>query len=83
MVDFLQSANKAMAATPSGAVPVAVLAWGLATLDLIDVGNSCEFVQQGYYEAFLKTSDVKLKPIQTRVQQQYKPDKRVNISPAF
>lgn len=39
---------------------------GLLMLDLLEIGNSCEFVQEGYYDLFLKSSDVTLKLPQRR-----------------
>ncbi|HUD30383.1 MAG TPA: hypothetical protein VMQ93_16055 [Novosphingobium sp.] len=39
---------------------------GLMLLDLIEVGNSCEFVQEGYYDLFLKSSDIQLKPVRKK-----------------
>lgn len=44
--------------------PISVVSGvGLLMLDLIDIGNECEFVQEAYYHAFLKTSDASpLKP---------------------
>ncbi|CAG9258711.1 hypothetical protein PUN4_320067 [Paraburkholderia unamae] len=59
IVDLLKSGATALEATNSPAVavlPVPVLAWGLASLDLIEVGNSCEFAQDAYYYLFLKDS---------------------------
>jgi hypothetical protein len=59
IVGLLQSGAAAMevSASPGGAfLPAPVLAWGLATLDLIEVGNSCEFVQDAYYHTFLRES---------------------------
>lgn len=60
IVDLLKSGTRAAEASAGAgavALPVPVLAWGLAGLDLIAVGNSCEFAQRAYYEAFLKDSD--------------------------
>jgi hypothetical protein len=34
---------------------------GLLMLDILEVGNSCEFIQEGYYDLFLKSSDVNVK----------------------
>lgn len=59
IVDLLKSGAAAFEATNSPAalaLPVPVLAWGLASLDLIEVGNSCEFAQDAYYHLFLKDS---------------------------
>lgn len=65
MVDFLLSAQRA--GTTTGALPLATLAYGLAVLDLIEVGNSCEFAQIAYYEAFIRESSVKIQPIRQSV----------------
>jgi len=59
VVGFLKSAGRAHAALAGSgplAVPAGVLAFGLLTLDLLEVGNSCPIVQQAYYEGFLRTS---------------------------
>ena len=59
VVGFLKSAGRAHAALGGSgplAVPAAVLAFGLLTLDLLEVGNSCPVVQQAYYEGVLRTS---------------------------
>ncbi len=59
LVELLKSGATAVETTNSPAVaflPAPVLAWGLATLDLIEVGNSCEFAQDAFYHAFLKDS---------------------------
>jgi hypothetical protein len=42
---------------------------GLLLLDALEIGNSCEFVQEGYYNLFLKTADIKLKPVQRQSRQ--------------
>jgi hypothetical protein len=60
IVELLRSGTTAIetSTSPAAAVlPAQVLAWGLASLDLIEVGNSCEFAQDAYYHAFLKDSD--------------------------
>lgn len=54
LVELFKSFNTA--AKISYAPTAAVLAWGLAVLDLIEVGNSCEFAQDAYYQLFLKDS---------------------------
>jgi len=59
-VDFVLSATRAGSISMSGNVPGASLAWALAAIDLIDVGNSCDIAQQAYYEAFLRSSSVPL-----------------------
>lgn len=59
LVELLKSSATAVETSSSPAaafLPAPVLAWGLATLDLIEVGNSCEFAQDAYYHAFLKDS---------------------------
>ena len=59
IVDLLKSGATAVeTSTSPGAafLPAPVLAWGLASLDLIEVGNSCEFAQDAFYHAFLKDS---------------------------
>jgi len=71
IVEFLLSAHKAAGSTATGVPPVMTLAYGLALLDLIEVGNSCEFAQQAYYEAFLRESSVKLEPVRMRVENTY------------
>jgi len=45
-----------------GPIPAAIVT-SLTLLDLLGVGNSCAFVQEAYYHAFLKTSDVKITPV--------------------
>jgi hypothetical protein len=50
-------------------LPLATLFWGLAMLDLINVGNSCEPAQKAAYELFYKQSTVKLSPIRASVRQ--------------
>lgn len=67
IVEFLMSANKAYGSTASGAPPVIALAYGLAVLDLIEVGNSCEFAQRAYYEGFIREHSVHVEPIRRRV----------------
>jgi hypothetical protein len=45
--------------------PIGIVAGlGLLVLDGLEIANSCEFIQEGYYELFLKSSDVTLKPVQ-------------------
>jgi hypothetical protein len=59
IVELLQSGSTAVEVSSSPAaafLPAPVLAWGLATLDLIEVGNSCEFVQEATYQVFRKDS---------------------------
>ena len=59
LVEFLGSTEKAVTVSRSREaiyLPVPVLAWGLAALDLIEVGNSCEYVQEATYHVFLKNS---------------------------
>lgn len=71
IIDLLITARHANAATASGLLPVAVTAWGLAVLDLIEVGNSCSFVQQGFYELFLKQHTIELQRHRERVRHHY------------
>ena len=73
IVEFLLSSKNAYASTATGFPPAITLAYGLALLDLIEVGNQCEPAQQAYYDLFLKTSSVKLNSIRTQVAQQYAP----------
>jgi hypothetical protein len=64
IVELLKSGATAVESSSSPAaafLPAPVLAWGLATLDLIEVGNSCEFAQDAYYHAFLRESSVVIK----------------------
>ena len=77
IVELLLSANKASTVSATGFLPAAVAAWGLALLDLIEVGNSCEFAQQAYYDAFLKSSSVQLVLVRTRTKQYYSTNKSV------
>lgn len=59
LVELLKSGATAIetSSSPVAAfLPAPVLAWGLASLDLIEVGNSCEFAQDAYYHAFQKNS---------------------------
>lgn len=63
MVDFIGSVRTAAVATKTGFPPAIVLSYGLALIDLLEVGNSCSFAQQAYYEAVLRSSNVKLVPI--------------------
>ena len=81
IVDFLMSTKTAAGTTSTGIPPAIVLAYGLAVLDLISVGNSCEFAQQAYYEAFLRKSNVKLIPVRMKVQQYYSEEKRQCVAP--
>lgn len=64
IIDLLKSGSTALEISSSpaaGFLPAPVLAWGLATLDLIEVGNSCEFMQSAYYHAFIKDSNYTIK----------------------
>jgi hypothetical protein len=79
IVDFLLAAQTAV--TTTGFPPAMALAYGLALLDLIDVGNSCEFAQQAYYEAFMRGSKVSLNPVRVRVEQYYSVDKAMCVAP--
>lgn len=65
VAEFLMSAKTA--AGSSSALPLAVAAWGVAFLDLIEIGNSCEFAQRAYYQTFLKQSSARLAPVRRRV----------------
>ncbi len=69
IVELLLSIQKATAASSTAVPPLVVLAWGVAMLDLIEVGNSCEFAQQAYYHAFQRQSSVKLVPIRQQANQ--------------
>lgn len=71
IVDLILSSHSAYAVSATGFPPAIVTAWGLAMLDLIEVGNSCEFAQQAYYDAFLKESSVRLVPIKVRMNQHF------------
>jgi len=81
IVAFVLSAQKAATTTGTGFPPAIALAYGLAVLDLIDVGNSCEFAQRAYYEAFLRGSENHLKPVRVRVEQYYSADKAMCVMP--
>ena len=81
MVDFVLSVRTATAATNTGFPPAITLAYGLAIIDLIDVGNSCNFAQQAYYDAVLKSSKVKLRPIRVQAEQYYSEEKRMCVQP--
>ena len=67
ILDLLKSIHTATTSVQVANVPLATLTWGLAMLDLLEVGNSCEPVQMAYYEAFLRNSSVTIKPIRTSV----------------
>lgn len=67
--EFVLSVGKAKSVTATGFPPAITLAWGLAMLDLIEVGNSCEPVQQLTYELFMRESHVKLAPVRVRAKQ--------------
>lgn len=59
IVELLKSGATAVNISSSPAVaflPAPIIAWGLATLDLIEVGNSCNFMQDAYYHVFIKDS---------------------------
>ena len=71
VTEFLLSFRDAVASQATGAPPLILLAYGLAMLDLIEVGNSCEPVQRAYYEALQKQSSVKLIPIRSRTDNAY------------
>ena len=64
-----------------GRTPSIALAYGLAVLDLISVGNSCDFAQRAYYEAFLRESGNGLAPVRVRVEQYYSKDKLMCVAP--
>ena len=60
IVELLKSGATAVEVSNSPAVaflPIPVLVWGLASLDFIEVGNSCEFASDAFYHAVLKDSD--------------------------
>lgn len=74
LLDFLDSSSKAVKLSSGAAaavLPVPVLAWGLATLDLIEVGNSCEFVQEATYHIFIKENSLPVKRARAVVNQAY------------
>lgn len=71
LIDFIGSAKNAMSTTSTGAIPFAALAWTLALVDLIDVGNSCPAVQQATYEIYYKNSSVENTTTKNMVQQRY------------
>ncbi|HEX2553595.1 MAG TPA: hypothetical protein VHL98_07840 [Microvirga sp.] len=73
IIDLIKSSQTATTLTKTGNVPLATLTWGLAMLDLIEVGNSCEPAQYAYYELFLKQSSVSLAPVRAKVRQSYAP----------
>ena len=68
ITDLLTSTYAAANVSRTGNLPGIVLTWGLAMLDLIEMGNSCEPAQRLYYELFLKESSVKLQPIRDSVE---------------
>jgi hypothetical protein len=67
IVNFMQSIYKA--GKYGRGLPLTTLFWGLAMLDLINVGNSCEPAQKAAYELFYKQSTAKLSPIRASVRQ--------------
>lgn len=67
ILDLLKSVRAATASSQMANVPLATLTWGIAMLDLIEFGNSCEPAQKAYYEAFLRNSSLSIKPISTSV----------------
>ena len=74
IVELLKSGATAVETSTSPAaafLPAPVLAWGLATLDLIEVGNSCEFAQDAFYHAFLKDSDYVIRRSEDTLGQTY------------
>jgi len=77
IVEFLLSVKNAVGVSGSGFPPAAVMAWGFAVIDLIDVGNSCEFAQQAYYDTFLKESSVRLNSVRVGVEQYYSTEKNM------
>lgn len=77
IVDFLLSAGRAGSSFSAASLPLTTITLGMALLDLIEVGNSCDAVQQAYYEAFQRQSSVKLRLLRVRAQRHYSPDKRL------
>lgn len=72
IVDFILAAKAAQASNALG--PVAwTMAYGMAMLNLIEVGNSCEPAQMAYYELFLRETSVKLQPVRSQVQSLHMP----------
>jgi hypothetical protein len=65
LVEFLNSVRTALSSSRTGNVPLATLTWGLAALDLLEVGNSCEAAQRAYYETFLKEKNVTIKMVES------------------
>ena len=61
--DLLQSTYTAIGSTRSGNLPIATLGWGLALLELVDMGNSCTPVQQAWYEAFYRQHTIRIRQI--------------------
>lgn len=76
LVDFIKSTATATEVTNSPAavyLPAPVLAWGLAALDLLEVGNSCEFVQDATYHLFYKDSSHVVRRTKATIERTYTP----------
>ena len=71
VVEFLLATNRAVHASRIVFLPVPVLAWGLALIDLIKVGNSCTLAQKAYYEAFLRENAPTLEVTRSSIQAPY------------
>ncbi|MCF7699917.1 hypothetical protein [Loktanella sp. M215] len=69
IIELLKSTRTAAAYSKTGNVPLVTLTWGLAMLDLIEVGNRCEPAQQAFYEAVLRKSSVTINPIRSTMTQ--------------
>ncbi|WP_145675426.1 hypothetical protein [Azospirillum brasilense] len=63
--DFAKNLRDRMKAIRGGPIP-ATLVVSLLIIDGIAIGNSCTFVQEAFYHATLKTSQVRQMPIQRR-----------------
>jgi len=66
-VSLVEFANNLRKNVPKakGFVPAALVV-SLTALDVLAVGNSCQFVQEAYYHAFLETSTPHVNPIPRR-----------------
>lgn len=51
-----------------GYPPFMLLAFGLSVIDLLSIGNTCDFASQAIYEAFLRKSSVTLKRVRSETQ---------------
>jgi hypothetical protein len=84
-VSLVEFANNARKNWPKakGFVPAAFVV-SLTTLDVLAVGNSCHFVQEAYYHAFLETSSphVRSAPRRTNVRPDLDPLAFLNAAPS-